>query len=117
MTGYLSGSEGTESDYDVPLLDERNTMKAYADFDEKNMQISDYLAYDRTRLALVRTALSMVRTVLGLFASGAGLIILNNELGLIWIGYLLIGIAFFVMVAGTVYYINFRKRLDVLGRK
>ncbi len=50
-------------------------MKAYADFDEKDMQVSDYL------------------------------------------GYLLIGIAFFVMVAGTIYYVRFRKRLDVLSKK
>ncbi len=92
-------------------------MKAYGDFEEDKMQISDYLAYDRTRLALVRTALAMVRTVLGLLASGAGLIILNNEVWLIWIGYFLIATAFIVTVMGIVYYIRFRKRLDVLSKR
>lgn len=92
-------------------------MKGYAEFKEGDLILRDCLAYDRTRLALTRTALSIIRTSLGLFASGAGLIVLKDELGLVGIGYLLIAAAIGVIILGTVYYLQFKRRLDVLREK
>ncbi|WP_287883750.1 DUF202 domain-containing protein [Agathobacter sp.] len=89
-------------------------MKGYEDFNKDEMILRDFLAYDRTRLALMRTVLSLARTALGLLASGGGLIILEDELGLVSLGYVLIVIAVAVMAFGVSYYLKFKKRLDAL---
>ena len=50
---------------------------------EGDMILRDYLAYDRTKFALLRTFLSIERTALGLLASGAGLVILQTSATLV----------------------------------
>jgi len=85
----------------------------YKDF-EGDMILRDHLAYDRTKFALLRTFLSIGRTALGLLASGAGLIILQTSITLVSIGYLLVGVAAVVMVIGSIYSWNARKRLNAL---
>lgn len=81
---------------------------------EDEMILRDYLAYDRTKFALLRTFLSIERTALGLLASGAGLVILQTSAMLVSIGYVLIVVAFAVFVAGGVYSAKAKKRLDGL---
>ncbi|MDO4537488.1 MAG: DUF202 domain-containing protein [Coriobacteriales bacterium] len=81
---------------------------------EDDMILRDYLAYDRTKFALMRTFLSISRTALGLLASGAGLVILQTSRTLVSIGYLLIVVAAVVMFAGSRYSWKAKKRLDGL---
>jgi putative membrane protein len=88
-------------------------MKGYKDFHEE-MILRDYLAYDRTRLALSRTFLAYVRTVIGLFASGAGLVVLQNRRLFEIIGYLFIGCSVAVFFVGISYCSRYRRRLDEL---
>ena len=87
-------------------------MSGYENFRYEEMGLRDYLAYDRTRLALLRTVLSIGRTALGLLASGAGLVILQEDRTLITLGYVLIGTAAVVLLLGILYYLKFRKRLE-----
>ena len=81
---------------------------------EGDMILRDYLAYDRTKFALLRTFLSIERTALGLLASGAGLVILQTSATLVSIGYVLVVVAFAVFVAGGVYAARAKRRLDGL---
>jgi putative membrane protein len=81
---------------------------------EGDMILRDHLAYDRTKFALLRTFLAIARTALGLLASGAGLIILQKSITLIAIGYVLLGVAAVVFVAGLIYGIRAKRRLDGL---
>ena len=88
-------------------------MKGYKEFHDE-MILRDYLAYDRTRLALSRTFLAYMRTVIGLFASGAGLIVLQNRRVFEIIGYLFIGCAVAVFFVAVVYCGAYRRRLNEL---
>jgi putative membrane protein len=81
---------------------------------EGDMILRDYLAYDRTKFALLRTFLSIERTALGLLASGAALVILQTSATLVSIGYVLVVVAFAVFVAGGVYAARAKRRLDGL---
>lgn len=81
---------------------------------EDEMILRDYLAYDRTKFALLRTVLSIGRTALGLLASGAGLVILQNSAILVVIGYALVITAAIVFAAGCVYGFRAKRRLDGL---
>ncbi len=81
---------------------------------EDDMILRDYLAYDRTKFALLRTFLAISRTALGLFASGAGLVILETSKTLKSLGVLLILFAVVVLVVGIRYWLNSKRRLDGL---
>ena len=81
---------------------------------EDDMILRDHLAYDRTKFALLRTFLAIERTALGLLASGAGLIITKSSATLVSIGYVLLAVAFAVFVAGGVYSLRAKHRLDGL---
>ena len=81
-----------------------------------DMILRDYLASDRTKFALLRTFLSIARTALGLFASGFGLIIVKESQALINLGYVLCGFAVCVLVAGVIYSVRAKVRLDGLGK-
>lgn len=81
---------------------------------EGDMILRDYLAYERTKFALLRTFLSIERTALGLLASGAGLIILQTSAALVSLGYMLVFVALAVFVAGGVYALRAKRRLDGL---
>lgn len=81
---------------------------------EGDMILRDYLAYDRTKFALLRTFLAIERTALGLLASGAGLIILQTSTTLVTIGYVLVIVAVAVFISGGVYALRAKKRLDGL---
>lgn len=80
-----------------------------------DMILRDYLAYDRTRMALVRTFLAIVRTALGLFATGIGLVIAHNAIVQLYLGYILIVVACGVLVYGFYYGIRTKKKLDTLN--
>lgn len=90
-----------------------NVAYEYQNF-EDDMILRDYLAYDRTKFALLRTFLSIFRTALGLLASGAGLVILQTSTTLVVLGYVLVGAALVVMVIGGVYSLRAKRRLDGL---
>lgn len=72
-------------------------------YDKENMTLRDYLAYDRTRLALARTFLSFVRTIIGLFASGVGMTLINENPYITVAGYLIIAMAAVCMIFGSKY--------------
>ena len=91
-------------------------MKGYEDFDDE-LILRDYLAYDRTRLALARSFLSFGRTALGLMASGLGLMIIRNEPWCFAVGIAIIGVAVVILIFGGLYCIRFKKRLDELKGK
>lgn len=82
----------------------------------EDMILRDYLAYDRTKFALMRTFLSIARTALGLYASGVGLVILRSDHVTSVLGWLIIVVATLVLVAGGIYSYRAKKRLDGLGR-
>jgi len=86
----------------------------YRDY-EDDMILRDYLAYDRTKFALLRTFLSIARTALGLFASGFGLIIVKESPALISLGYVLCVFAVGVLIVGGIYSYRARKRLNGLN--
>ncbi len=88
-------------------------MKNYVEMKE-DMILRDYLAFDRTKLALSRTFLSYVRTAIGLFASGAGLIILQDQQLLSIIGYILVALAGVVLLGGSLYCNKVRRQLKDL---
>ncbi len=88
-------------------------VKDYKDFEDE-MILRDYLAYDRTKLALTRTFLSFARTVLGLLASGTGLIILQEDPVLVILGYGILVFAVVVLIFGTRYCLGSKTRLDKL---
>lgn len=80
-----------------------------------DMILRDYLAYDRTRMALVRTVLAIVRTALGLFATGIGLVIAHNAVIQLYLGYVLITVAVGVLIYGAVYGLKTKYKLDTLN--
>ncbi len=76
--------------------------------------LQDVLAFDRTMMALMRTFLAFARTALGLLASGAGLVILQDERKLVFLGYFLVIFAAGFFFYGIWYCRKIRKRLDKL---
>ena len=88
-------------------------MKDYKEL-ENDMILRDYLAYDRTKMALIRTFLSIARTALGLLASGVGLVILQGNPGVQAIGYFIVAVSLVVFIIGSVYCYKVKKKLDEL---
>ena len=83
-------------------------------YTNEELILRDHLAFDRTLMALARTFLAFARTTLGLLASGAGLVILQKDLKLIFLGYFLIAFAAGVLIYGIWYCRNIKKRLDMV---
>ena len=79
------------------------------------MILRDYLAYDRTRMALIRTVLSIIRTALGLFATGIGLVIAHTEMIQLYLGYVLITVAAVVLIYGIYYGFKTKRKLDTVA--
>ena len=88
-------------------------MKDYAEFKDE-MNLRDYLSCERTKLALNRTFLSYVRTAIGLFASGIGLVILQDQRLVSILGILLIILAIAILIFGAIYCGRLRKKLKDL---
>ena len=82
---------------------------------KEDMILRDFLAYDRTRMALIRTVLAIMRTALGLFATGIGLVIAHNADIQLYLGYILIVVASGVVVYGFFYGMKTKRKLDLLN--
>ena len=81
------------------------------------MILRDYLAYDRTRMALVRTVLSIVRTALGLFATGIGLVIAHSSNIQLYLGYVLLIVSTGVLIYGIWYGMDMKTKLSQIKQE
>jgi putative membrane protein len=73
--------------------------------------LRDHLALERTRLANERTLMSYVRTSLYLILAAVGFLELEGLNSLRWIGYVLIPLSLFVVVAGIARFIYLKNHL------
>jgi len=93
-------------------------MKTHSVYQVKNpeeLTIRDYLAKDRTELALERTLLSYIRTFLGLFGAGTACIklIADSQL-LYYLGYVFVLASPLFLILGICRYAGMRKRLQAI---
>ena len=92
----------------------------YYKVDPKELLIRDHLAADRTALANERTLLSYIRTALASGATGFGLIKLFENLDsipIIVIGWILIVVAFIILIFGIYRFFKFRKQISTLNKE
>lgn len=89
--------------------------------DDPNMKndfsTRDELAFGQTFMALTRTFLAFCRTALGFLASGAGLIILQSYHPLVVVGYICIVLSIAVLLYGTWYCRNAKKKIEKIMEK
>lgn len=89
-----------------------NMVKLYHINNPDELILRDYLARDRTVLALERTLLSYIRTAIGAFSAGIACVKFIFDSPLIYVlGMLLITAAFFFLVRGIIRYFDLRERL------
>lgn len=78
-------------------------MKKYYVKEPNDLILRDYLAADRTKLAIERTFLAYVRTALGLFSAGIACIKFINDIEIIYnIGILMLVVSPIVLIVGIV---------------
>lgn len=96
----------------MPSEQKKESKEAYIKHDADNMNIRDFMAFDRTRLANERTLLAWFRTSIAIFITGGTLFKLYNDQQV----YMVIGIglvvtAIVVAITGIISFRKFKKRL------
>jgi len=77
-------------------------MSGYKIKNENDIILRDYLARDRTQLAIERTFLAYIRTALGLFSAGVACIKLIEDSPLLYkLGYVFMFVAPIILIIGV----------------
>lgn len=88
-------------------------MKLYDIKKPEDIILRDYLARDRTELAVERTFLSYIRTAIGVFSAGAGCVkLINDSHILYYIGYLLLVASPVIALLGFIRYYQLKKKVQ-----
>lgn len=88
-------------------------MEKYNIKDTEKLILRDYLARDRTKLAVERTFLAYVRTALGLFSAGVACIKFIEDNAIIYyLGYAMLIISPIVLIIGIIQFIKGRKTIN-----
>ncbi len=72
---------------------------------------SDWLALERTRLANERTFLAYFRTFVVVFASGLTIIKVEILQNIVSLGYIFLGLALFLLLIGGIRFLLVRRRI------
>ncbi len=77
----------------------------------ENTILRDYLALERTKLANERTYLSYIRTSLYFLLGGFAFIKIEDFENTQYLGYISMGISFFLTISGTIRFLVIRRRI------
>lgn len=87
--------------------------KSYHIEDPDKLILRDFLARDRTELAVERTFLAYIRTAIGAFSAGIGCIKFVMNSPVIYVcGMILISAAVFFLVRGIIRYFDAKERIS-----
>ena len=87
-------------------------MQMYHVQDPEGIILRDYLARDRTELALKRTLLAYIRTALGMFSTGMACVkLIDDAKAIATIGWVLVAVSPAFLIAGAINYLTTRRKL------
>lgn len=90
-------------------------MPGYKIKNENDIILRDYLARDRTQLAIERTFLAYIRTAIGTFSAGVACVKLINDSPLLYkLGYILMFVSPIILVFGLIRLINAQKKINTI---
>lgn len=84
----------------------------FRDVDSRNINVTDYMAVERTILATKRTLLAYVRTALATFGGGIGILHFTQTFLLNFSGWFLVFSSFWILVAGYFEYTRARDSIE-----